>query len=111
MQMLIDGANEPLLTVACYVYFLDKPGAAIMDASDPVLIGESTVLACTATDYGVPRGEFEWRRKGEPNVIWRGNSYQPGTVHLSDNGLYECVLRNSLGTGRPAHGEITVNSK
>ncbi|XP_014673400.1 PREDICTED: hemicentin-2-like isoform X2 [Priapulus caudatus] len=92
-----------------YVQVSYKPGVAVIESVEAVLVGDSPVISCTATDYGVPRGEFEWHRSGETNVIWRGSSYQPGSVRLSDNGAYECVLRNSLGLGTGAHTQLTVN--
>nr|XP_022324677.1 hemicentin-1-like isoform X3 [Crassostrea virginica] len=84
-----------------YVHVQFKPGfSSIKAVSNPVNIGETLSLTCSASHPGYPQPKYEWRKIDSNEVLpFQGETLTISPARLSDNGQYACTPYNVMGQG------------
>ncbi|KRY32545.1 Down syndrome cell adhesion molecule-like protein 1 [Trichinella spiralis] len=85
------------------------PGEARITVAEPVLVGSTVVLNCSASDPGYPAARFRWKAPGQRDYEYGARfSYPISDVQLTHAGDYWCQPFNDVGDGQASKYKLIV---
>ncbi|KRX44107.1 Down syndrome cell adhesion molecule-like protein 1 -like protein [Trichinella murrelli] len=111
-ELRLYGAGSPTSRTASKrtrVLVSHAPGEARITVAEPVLVGSTVVLNCSASDPGYPAARFRWKAPGQRDYEYGARfSYPISDVQLTHAGDYWCQPFNDVGDGQASKYKLIV---
>ncbi|KFD56179.1 hypothetical protein M513_02957 [Trichuris suis] len=86
-----------------------QPGLATITVDEPVVIGATVTLNCSADSAGYPPARYRWKAPGQADYEYGARyTYTIPDVQLSHAGEYWCLPFNDIGNGQEGSYKLIV---